>query len=215
MRNSKRIPCVLVLLALVVVSSQAAATPAYFGYTGLMLTPTADTLKMGGVNFGAVYLNNDNDNNTTFWSANVGLLPSLEVGAAVVAPEEGDSQAIINAKFRLFKETLATPALSIGVSDLADQLEATPYVVVSKSLPLKSENVWSPRFHVGLGSGNLDGLFAGLSAKATDRIQLMVEYDTSDVNIGLQFAAAKGLRLHAGLVAGDSLGLGINYNAGF
>ena len=195
-------------------SSQVGAAPAYLGYTGLMMTPTADTLKTGGIDFGAVFLNNDNSN-TTFWSANVGLLDSLEVGAAMVSPEHGDSHGIINAKFGLLKENTAMPALAIGVSDLTDQLDSTPYVVVSKSLPLKGQSVWAPRLHAGVGGGRLNGVFAGLSVKATDRIQLMVEYDTNDVNFGLQFAAAKGLRLHAGLVGGDSLGLGMSYNAGF
>ncbi|MCL5104266.1 MAG: YjbH domain-containing protein [Armatimonadetes bacterium] len=215
MKNCRRFPLyLLAIFVLAAVSGHVAASPAYFGYTGLMLTPTADTLKTGGVGLGAVFLTNDN-NNTTFWSANVGLLDSLEVGAALVSPEHGDSNGIINAKFGLLKETMATPALAIGVSDLADQLDATPYVVVSKSLPLKGQSLWTPRLHVGVGGGRLDGVFAGLSAKVADRMQLMVEYDTNDVNFGLQFAAAHGLRLHAGLVGGDNLGLGISYNAGF
>lgn len=203
----------LVLLALAV-SIQVSASPAYFGYTGLMMTPTADTLKMGGVNFGGVFLSDDN-NDTTFVSANVGILPRLEVGAALIDPENGDSDAIINAKFSLLSETAATPALAVGLSDITDELDATPYVALSKSIPLAGQYMWEPRFHVGVGGGRLDGLFAGLSAKATDRIQLMVEYDSDDVNFGLQFAAAKGLRLHAGLVGGDRLGLGLNYNVGF
>ena len=195
-------------------SSQVAATPAYFGYTGLMLTPTADTLKTSGFDFGAVFLNNDN-NNTTFLSANIGLLESLEVGAALISPEHGDSQGIINAKFGLMKETMATPALAIGVSDLTDRFDSTPYIVASKALGLKGESVWAPRLHVGVGGGHLDGLFAGLSATVNDQMQLMVEYDTDDVNFGLQYAATDNLRLHAGLLGGDNLGLGMSYNVGF
>ena len=212
--KNRRLPkYLLVLFVLAIVSSPVAATPAYFGYTGLMLTPTADTLKMGGANFGAVFLNNDNNN--TFLSGNVGLLDSLEVGAALVSQEHGDSNGIINAKFRLLKETVATPALAVGWSDLTDQLDSTPYVVASKSLPLIGKALLAPRLSVGVGGGRLDGLFAGLSAELGSRTQLMVEYDTNDLNFGVQFAAGQGLRLQAGLIGGDSLGLGINYNAGF
>ncbi|MCE5198557.1 MAG: YjbH domain-containing protein [Armatimonadota bacterium] len=215
MKNCKRFSSyLLVIFVLAAMSSQVAATPAYFGYTGLMMTPTADTLRTGGVDFGAVFLNNDN-NDTTFVSGNFGLLDSLEVGAAMVSPEHGDSNGIINAKFGLLKENLTTPALAIGVSDLTDQFDSTPYVVVSKSLQLKNQSLLAPRLHVGVGGGNLDGLFAGLSARISDRTQLMVEYDTDDVNFGLQFAAAQNLRLHAGLLGGDNLGLGMSYNAGF
>ena len=214
LKNYRRIPlCLIVLFVLAAVSSQVAAAPAYFGYTGLMLTPTADTLKTGGFDFGAVFLNNNN--NTTFLSGNVGLLDSLEVGAAMVSPEHGDSEGIINAKFGLMKETLATPALAIGVSDLTDNLDSTPYVVASKSLALSGENSWAPRLHVGVGGGRLSGLFAGLSATVNKQMQLMVEYDTNDVNFGLQFAATDNLRLHAGILGGDNLGLGMSYNAGF
>lgn len=215
MKNCVRIPSyLLALFFLATVSSQVTATPAYFGYTGLMLTPTADTLKTGGSAFGAVFLNNDN-NNTSFWSANFGLLDSLELGAAMVSPENGSSKGIINAKFGLMKETDATPALAIGLSDITDQLDSTPYIVASKALQLNGQSQWAPRWHVGFGGGHLDGLFAGLSATVNDRMQLMVEYDTSDINVGLQFAASNGLRLHAGLLGGDNLGLGMNYNAGF
>jgi len=215
LNNCRRIRShLLVLFVLAAVSSQVTATPSYFGYTGLMITPTADTLKTGGFNAGGVFVIDDS-NNTSFWSANVGLLDSLEVGGALVSPEHGDSNGIINAKFRLLNEDISVPALAIGISDLTDELDTTPYVVASKSLQISGENPYAPRLHVGFGGGHLDGLFAGLSATATDRIQLMVEYDTNDVNFGVQFAVAQSLRLHAGLVGGDNLGLGLNYNVGF
>lgn len=191
------------------VSSQVAASPAYFGYTGLMMTPTADTLRSGGTAFNAVILNNNN--NTSFLSANFGLMDSLEVGAAMISQDHGDSKGIVNGKFQLLKETTATPALAIGISDLADQLDSTLYIVGSKSL----SGQWSPRLHVGVGSGRLNGLFAGLSATVSDRMQLMAEYDTNDLNFGLQFAATNSLRLHAGIIGGDHLGLGLSYNARF
>lgn len=214
LKNFRKITSYLpVLFVLALASSQVAATPAYYGYTGLMLTPTADTLKTGGSDLGAVFLNTNN--NTSFLSGNIGLLDSLEVGAAYISPEHGDSNGIINAKFGLFKETESNPALAIGISDLTDQFDSTPYVVVSKTLSVKNRSIGSPRLSLGLGGGHLSGVFAGFSTKIADKMQLMLEYDTNDVNFGIQFAAAQNLRLHAGLVGGDSLGLGMSYNAGF
>jgi hypothetical protein len=101
------------------------------------------------------------------------------------------------------------------MSDITDRLDATPYIVVSKGLPMQGANRFAPRLHLGVGSGRLDGVFAGLSGKLTSQLQLMVEYDTNDVNFGLQYAAAQGLRLNAGLVGGNNLGLGMSYNVGF
>lgn len=215
MKHSGKVSSYLiVVLVLAAVSSQVAAAPAYFGYTGLMLTPTADILKTGGFGFGAVYLTGDS-NDTTFLSANVGLLNTLEVGGAWVSPEHGDSSGIINAKLAVLEENAVSPGLSIGVSDITNEIDMTPYVVLSKALLLNSTNRWAPRAHIGFGGGHLDGLFAGLSATVNDRTQVMVEYDTNDVNFGVQFAAADRLRLHAGLVSGDRLGLGLSYNVGF
>ncbi len=172
MKNRRRIPvCLLVLFALAAVSGQVMASPAYFGYTGLMMTPTADTLKTGGVDVGAYFLN-DNNRDTSFLSANVGLLDSLEVGAAMISPQHGDSNGILNAKLGLIKETIATPAVAIGMSDLTGQLDATPYAVVTKSLPLQGQSLWAPRVSIGVGGGRLNGVFGGLSAKIADRVNL-------------------------------------------
>lgn len=205
--------CLLVLFVLAAVSGQAAAAPAYFGYTGLMLTPTADTVKTAGFDFGAVFLDLDN-NDTTFVSANLGLMDSLEIGAALVSPDHGDSEGIINAKYALLNETAAVPGVAIGFSDLTDQIDSTPYIVASKSFQVAGLT-WAPRLHVGVGSGKLDGLFFGASAPVNDQLQLMAEYDTDNLNFGLQYAATNTMRLHLGLIDGDNLSLGMSYNVGF
>lgn len=214
--STRMVFCLITVLALAAVSGPVVATPAYPGFTGLIFIPTADTLKMGNVNFGAGFVHlDDADTTVGYWSANVGLIDSLEVGGALLDPEDDDTKGIVNAKFSLLKETLTAPAIAVGISDLTDEFDSTPYVVLSKGLTLQGQRMFQPRLHIGVGGGKLDGLFGGLSMAVSPKLMLMVEHDTENVNFGLQFAAANALRLRADLIDGDNYGFGLNYTAGF
>ncbi len=204
----------LVAMAAAIMASGAFAAPAYPGYTGLIFTPTADTLNMGAVNAGASYISRD-DNDMSYFSANIGVINGLEAGLGYQNPETGDSETIINAKYSIMKETFATPGVAVGVSDLSDEIDSTPYVVVSKKLDVPGLAIKSLRGSVGLGSGTLDGVFAGLSAVITDNVTFMIEHDTDDINLGLQFAGYGGFRAHVDLIGGDDVGFGLNFNKGF
>jgi len=196
-------------------ASGAFAAPAYPGYTGLIFTPTADTLNMGAVNAGASYISGDDDSDISYFSANIGVINGLEAGLGYQNPEVGDSETIINAKYAIMKESFATPGVAVGVSDLSDEIDSTPYVAVSKTLDVPGLAIKSLRGTVGLGSGTLDGIFGGLSAVITDKVTFMIEHDTDDLNLGLQFAGYAGLRAHVDLIGGDDVGFGLNFNKGF
>ncbi|MCE5315682.1 MAG: hypothetical protein ABFD49_09725 [Armatimonadota bacterium] len=206
------------LLAFVVViagiGSAALAAPAYPGYTGMIFTPNETTLGMGAVDFGAAFVSND-DVDTSYFSANFGVIDGLEVGASILDPDEGDSNTIINAKYSIVKENYARPGIAVGFSDLANEIDSTPYIVVGKSLNLPGLTVKSLRGHIGFGDGTLDGLFAGLSATLTDTLTLSLEHDSDEINVGLQMSVATGLRAHADLIDGDDLGFGLSYSKGF
>ncbi|MCE5322206.1 YjbH domain-containing protein [bacterium] len=215
MLNSKMLALIAIAaMAMMSLASGLAAAPAYPGYTGLIFTPTADTLNMGGVNFGASYLSSD-DIDTSYFSANIGIINGFEVGAALLDPDEGDNDTILNAKYSVLKETFATPGIAFGVSDLTDEIDVTPYVVVTKTLDIPKLTLHQIKGSIGFGDGTLDGVFAGLSAVISDNLTLMTEYDTDNLNIGLQFAAAGGFRAHVDLIDGDDIGFGLNFNKGF
>ncbi|MEN6357443.1 MAG: YjbH domain-containing protein [Armatimonadota bacterium] len=215
MFNSKfSVLLALVVMATAIIASGSAAAPAYPGYTGLIFTPTADTLNMGGVNAGAAFVSSDDDD-ISFFSANVGVIDGLEVGAALIDPDEGDSKTALNAKYAILKETFATPGVAFGVSDLTDEIDSTPYVVVTKTLDIPKLTLRQLKGSIGFGDGSLDGVFAGLSAVLSDKLTLMTEYDTENLNVGLQFAASGGIRAHVDLIDGDNIGFGLNFNKGF
>lgn len=207
----------LILLAVALpalLAGSAAAAPSYYGYTGLLVTPTADALDAGDFSLGGVFISRDR-NDTTVLSANLGLAQSLEAGVAMVDPEFGKTRTLVNAKYRFLPETGTQPALAFGVSDITGEIDSTPYLALSKSLDWQGSSLRAPRVHVGVGGGRLDGVFAGLSAAVTKSTLLMVEYDTNDLNFGAQWAASNEIRIHAGLLAGENLGLGMSYNKGF
>ncbi len=207
---------IVVLMTVILVLAQFActATPSYWGYTGLILTPTADTVAQNGFNLGAAFLDSD-DSDVAFFSGNAGIAAGLEVGGTVFDPDGGDSKTVFNAKYRLMNENLSQPSVAIGISDATDELDSTPYVVLSKSLTLETESFVSPRIHVGVGGGGLDGLFGGLSASFGPKTTLMAEYDTEDVNFGAQFAVSQYFRIHADAISGDNFGYGVSFNMGF
>jgi len=203
----------LMIIILVLAQFACTATPSYWGYTGLILTPTADTLPQYGFNLGASFIDSDSYD-SAFYSGNVGIAAGLEIGGTVFVPDGGDSKTIFNAKYRVMNENLALPAVAIGISDATDELDATPYVVLSKSLAFGTESLISPRLHIGVGGGGLDGLFGGISTSFGPKTILMAEYDTEDVNFGVQFAVNKEFRIHADSITGDNFGLGISFNSG-
>ncbi|MHB9035223.1 MAG: hypothetical protein ACYC64_01050 [Armatimonadota bacterium] len=205
---------VFVAIAVAALAAGVAAAPAYPGYTGMIFTPTESTLNMGATSLGAAFIGRDN-NDTSYFSANFGLIEGLEAGLAVVDHEVGNSNTIVNAKYSVIKESFAKPGLAIGISDIGDDIDSTPYVVLGKSLELPGMTLKALRGHVGLGSGSLDGVFGGLSATISNTLTFMIEHDTNNLNLGLQLAVSSGLRAHADLIGGDDLGIGLSFNRGF
>src|SRR3954447_26239447 len=111
---------------------RASAAPSFFGPTGLLVIPTADTLAERTWN---VHVHGI-DNLTTY-GASYGITKALEFGVSGVSPAHTDAKALINAKYTLLMETGKLPAIAIGGVDIAGQLDNQDpgfYVVVSKSL---------------------------------------------------------------------------------
>lgn len=214
-RTSLSLSCALLVLAVCI--GTAAAAPSFFGYTGLIRIPTADSLDKEEYNAAAFAINVDEGADFTVYAANFGVIPELEVGFARVKPDEASGETWLNAKYAFAQETNQNPAIAGGVVDLTDETDTTAYIVVSKSFPRQYRTslgeITSPRAHVGVGGGQLDGLFAGVSATLGDRFTLMVEYDSNDFNWGARLALAEEWRVHFGAFDGlDDVGLGISFN---
>ncbi|HUW09338.1 MAG TPA: hypothetical protein VM537_06375, partial [Anaerolineae bacterium] len=74
-------------------------------------------------------------------------------------------------------------------------------------------DITSPQVHLGIGGGQLDGIFGGVSAVIADRLALMLEYDSEDINWGARLAVTDEIRVHFGAFDGlDDIGLGLSFN---
>jgi len=193
----------------------AIADASYFGYTGLIFTPTAEAISLGRSNAVGVFVNGDDNVDQTFVGGNVGITKNIEVGAAWLDSDPGDSEVILNAKWQILAESETQPAFALGFADISDEIDATPYAVVTKSLNLMGTSLHAPKISVGVGDGILDGLFAGLSFFAGDRTELIAEYDTENFNIGARFNLTEQFKINAALLDGDDFAVGLNFSVGF
>jgi hypothetical protein len=178
---------IAVVAMLLLAASGAWAAPSLFGPTGLMVIPSAEVVGMAGVNGQWAQISFDSADETIV-SANVGPLPKLEVGAAHLEVDHGGSETIINAKYQVLRPPLIDTAISAGVIDITDEIDVSPYLVLTHTLgvgyfPTQS-GLSNPQVHVGIGGGMLSGLFLGASVTVLDKLELMAEYDTEDLNIG-------------------------------
>lgn len=218
-----------ICLILVVASCIPAysAIPSFRGYTGLMVVPTADALGKGDWNAGFFYENVANETINDI-VANYGFAQGFEFGIdRFRLTDETDTQTLLNTKYRFMPETMSHPAIAAGVADIADEIQTTVYVVASKSFGC-SPRVWkgetlTPRVHIGFGGGRLSGLFAGASGFIGNRVELMAEWDSQEVNVGARFRVTPQFTIHAGgfnlndeeddeFSTGASFGVGASFN---
>lgn len=205
---------------LVCLAGPALAAPSFFGYTGLVGVPTAEALDKDDYNAAAFTLNFEEGGDSNIYAANLGIADGLEVGFARFKPEEGEGETFLNAKYRFSPETGERPAVAAGVVDFTDEVDTTVYVVMSKSLVRRYEmsfgEIVSPQIHFGVGGGQFDGVFGGLSAALGDRLMLMVEHDSEEINFGARLALSNEVRAHFAALDGfDDIGLGLSYNKSF
>ncbi len=216
MRRYVGLVAALVLLVAVPVWAQPA--PSFLGPTGLLFVPTADVVGMGEVEAGAAVTRGDDDNDANWISANVGVLPQLEVGATRIGVEDADSEIVLNAKYRVLKPALTATTLSVGMVDITDQIDRSAYAVLSHDvgvgLVMRKGLFSRPRVHVGIGGGMLDGVFAAGEITYANKVDLIAEYDSHDVNVGARIPLSRGLNATVAALDGfDHLGVGVSFTS--
>jgi hypothetical protein len=177
------------------------AAPSFQGYSGLINIPTADSLDAGEYNL-AGFAQQGDHNDKAIGTANVGLLAGLEMGVAYEKIEGESGETLLNGKFNFMSEGMVRPEIAVGVADISDRLDMSPYFVMSKSLtgPLNvlHKEIINPRLHLGVGSGRFDGVFGGVSVGIGKIASLMVEHDSDQMNAGLRFNVSPAVQVHLG-----------------
>jgi len=206
--------------------------PSWYGYTGLVRTPTALISTPQKITGSAHQVEFDGDHHGVY-GATVGLMPSLEIGAARVEDVLQDTpiptyatETVVNVKYEaniggLFNNPVA-PKMAIGIFDISDQINRTNYVVLSRSIGLAQGSV-SPlpqaNVHIGYASAErepaaLDGIFGGIDFVAAQDMLAQIEYDGEDINGALRYYPAPWISLDAGILNSE-LGYGFTINSGF
>jgi hypothetical protein len=169
-----------------------------FEATDLMTTPTANTLRQGVLGISANFA----QGNSFFLNCDLGLVPDLEAGVSVFN-YPGDTYVSFRGKLRILREDADTPALAVGIQDVARDGVASPYLTISKSF-----SDVGIRGYIGVGGGNFDGIFGGISKEfvtSNKRSQLratelFLEADSHNMNVGAKFAIGSQMKLNFGLV---------------
>ncbi len=214
------------------ISPEMEPNPSWYGYTGLVRTPTALISTPQKITGSAHQVEFDGENRGVC-AATVGLMPTLEIGAARVENVLQDTpipsyatETVVNVKYEaniggLFNNPMA-PKMAIGIFDISDQINRTNYVVLSRSIGLAQGSI-SPlpqaNVHIGYASAErepatLDGIFGGIDFVAAEDTLAQIEYDGEDVNGALRYYPASWLSLDAGMVNSE-LGYGFTINSGF
>ena len=163
------------------------------GTSGVINVPTAHVRSMG--HFGVTYQYTEDYN---VLGGNVAVLPGLEVAYSRWSPDAGDDFNMYSAKFMILPETVASPAIAVGVEDATDESDRSAYAVISKAAP------WGLKVHAGTGTGRFRNGFVALEKQfklnsKTMNLGLAVEYDGDDINYGMFVPIGKLMQAEAGM----------------
>lgn len=209
--------CLLLFLLLLVTSfpGRAQIGNTMYGYSGLLLTPTAQIHQDGELAFGIsriplLYAPNYHGGSydRTVLFASMGFLPFLEGTFGFVRPDNmqgGVGDRTMTARLRLWRQNGWRPALALGMQDFfaIEELELEPvssqhfastYAVLSHEIPVSHPLVHQVSAHLGYGTDwlpsndrHLNGWFGGVRWAPVPQFELMLEYDSQSINSGIRF----------------------------
>ena len=123
-------------------------------------------------------------------------MDNLEFGAAVDLYRHTNDLSV-RFKYRLLPETKESFGLALGIQDIGCD-PFSPYVVLGHRLA-----PYDLRWNVGIGGGQLGGLFFGVSKDFASTqfpsVTLSGEYDAYGFNLGAKIFLNKGLQLNVGV----------------
>lgn len=168
------------------------------GGTGSINTPHARSLGAG--KFAISY--HDLTGDTTLSQAHFGIDGKLEIGVTSYNLGESDEATYGNIKYQFVKETVATPAIAVGVLDISDKYGRNAYIAGTKSLSIIDARVTVGAYQKGDNKffGSVEKTFSLLPGGKNifPSTTVKVEYDSEDINYGISLATLPGLKIDAG-----------------
>lgn len=214
------------LTAVVAVSGFSA--PSILGSSGNIVTPNDTVLPVGTLSLGYHGISDfgGSDELVNFFAGNLGLAKNLEVGVGI--EENGGSEVMLNAKYRVLAEGATRPSVTVGVLDAAAQFTDDPgwYILLSKNLTTTVEEVAGKasrpvRGGIGFGGGAVGGVFLSLDWTMAPKLSLLAEYISDSqlrslngegsFNAGLRYALTNDFRIDLGTIDFEDLTFGVSY----
>jgi hypothetical protein len=155
-------------------------------YSGLVLIPTAETV---GADQFSLDLQVDGSfprqaTDTYIINTEFGFGPRFEAGVDFDLSEEAESRTFFNAKYLLTEDREKAPALALGITNVAEGVQAVPYLVMSHDFQ-------SLRGHLGVGRfEDKNRWFAGMDRGIAENLTFMADYTSGAENassVGLNY----------------------------
>ncbi|MNR82119.1 hypothetical protein D3C72_128740 [compost metagenome] len=205
---------------------------AHPGYSGLISTPNAEVIPQGqlALNFSWVngprtYLFSPQTNR--LYVVTMGILPGLEGTlrqTQVIGWHDPDAPGVQYALDRMFSAKYRLPmpkrfpSLAIGAQDIASanllsgvtgiQSGATQYGQSTYYGVLgASQDSWDWHFGFGISQGFINGFFGGMTFHLFERLKMLGEWDSKQVNWGLRFVPIDSWWLQISGMGIDTWGL--------
>lgn len=201
---------------------RSVAKPTWFGSSGLVVVPTAQSVRPQSIQFHYHSVNlgeTDNEWMDTY-GANVGIIDGLEAGATYLRDDE---ETVFQAKYVVDVPGLLNdpdmPYVAFGGHDLGDSINRVLFVAVSKDLILRDDRTALLRATVGWGDSRvpgapLDGVFGGIDFTPFDYMRVVIEHDGENINASATYWLKSWIALEVGLLDGD-FAWGINASTDF
>lgn len=185
--------CRLTLFLLLFSLSNAEARIVPSGMSGVINTPTAHMRPFG--HFDVSFQYSDSYRNL---STNAVVLPGVEVAYSHWFSSGKANYNLYSMKYNFLPETVVTPAVTVGVEDVTDEIRRSGFVAVSKAGP------WGLMLHGGVGTGRFREGFVALEKQFkvnSDNLNLglALEYDGNDFNYGMFVPVGALLQAEAGI----------------
>jgi hypothetical protein len=192
----------------------------------IVTVPTANQLKMGQTDAAYYYIGLDLPSAAPQYiqaqTAYIGLTNKVELDVHRYQPQRGKdkSSTVVNSTYLLLSETAVTPAVVVGVRNLAgekttnnptiDSKKRSWYISAAKNItPMLPNGPVLPliRIHASFGTADNtllgekrhEGLFGGVQALLTPKVGAIALYDGQDTITGLTFTPSnKGLTIKGG-----------------
>ncbi len=191
--------CLVLVVAVPALAQDDAETavctsaPSVLGLTGAVITPTTELPPVKGLNVGYHWVDNTLDASA---KVNAAPIPKVEIGALWWDPVAAgvDEELIFNAKYLFVEEDEKNPAVAAGVIDLSDEIDQTWFGVVSKVFNAGGEVPIT--VNIGGASGDtIDGVFGSVKLALHEDVDVIGEYDSSELNFAVRVRPYKDFTL--------------------